>query len=459
MLKEIIKNIFGSINYLNEKETFSFYEIKYSCKDVKELSQKLNKENFDLLNKNISEYNYKWDLYIEDYNYSLSQDSFSVLELDGEESDCDVIFTLHKEGNKILIVNEVLFYEFIDKTDLETILKVFNQKQFPLSFINNDYELKIGTEDEQEKAFNLSKQCNFRNYSQYPFSPDYFYIKEVENSSNLTNFINSISLVYCLIYIFDSTEIDKNNVKLSISGLKTIKYIIDFKEIEILLLKDYYRIYNWIYSETNKTEDKIGISRNILTSYLKDESIIIDESVFNSILSSNQIYVKGNITKYFEVRNKIIEQIENTIKKVNNSLETFFNNFQKSIFIFISYFLSVFLFKILKQENISTVFNKETSLVGIAFIIMSFVFLIFSHWILSLDKKRIKERYINIKERYKDVLIQDDIDNILKNNSEFNDEINYLNSRICIYTTLWVLTLVFFVVVLFITSDYLQFPW
>lgn len=458
MLKEIVKNIFGPLVDVNKKETFSLYKIEFLCNDIKTLSENLNKENHDLLNKTLKEYNYKWDLYIENYSYSLSQDSFSVLDFDTNDSECEVVFTIHKDGNKILVVDEHLFFDFIDKIDLETILQVFSKKQFPLSFINDDFDLTIGTEIEQEKAFKLSKQCNFRNYSQYAFSPDFFYIKDRNdlNQSKLTDFIDSISLVYCIIYIFDATEITKNKIDLSISGYKTMKYSLDFKSIDKSVLIHYYTIYNWIYSESNNTEDKIGISRNILTSYLKEDSIKIDDSVFNSILSSNQIYVKGNISKYFEVKNKIIQQIEKTVNDVNKSLDSFLTNFQKSTFVFISYFLTIFIFKVIKKSDLSKIFTKETTLIGIGFIIISFLYLIASLIIITLEKSRLKKRYKNVKIRYKDILFEKDIKKILNDDCEFKDEITHLNNRIKIYTIVWILSLVIFYLILQYTSDFLQ---
>jgi hypothetical protein len=456
MLIEIIKNIFGSLDDAKQKETFSSYKIEFLYKGSNKLSQNLNEEAFNLINKTLSEYNYKWDLYIENLNYSLSQDSFTKLNIDTEELECEVVFTIHKGGNKILIVDETLFFDFISKIDLETILQIFNKKQFPLSFINDNFDLTIGTEYEQEKAFTLSKQCNFRNYSQYAFSPDFFYIKDEKTQSILTDFIDSISLVYCLIYIFDSTEIAKNKIELSISGFKTIKYILDFKAIDKSLLNHYYTIYKWIYTETNNTEDKIGISRNILTSYLKEGSIKINDSVFNSILSSNQIYVKGNISKYFEVKNKIVQQIEQTINDVNKSLDTFLTNFQKSSFVFLSFFLSVFIFKVIKKSDLTKIFTKETTLIGIGFIIISFLYLITSLIIIHLEKNRLDVRYKNVKKRYEDVLFKEDIKKILNNNSEFNDEIRHLEKRVKIYTIVWILSLVIFYLVLHYTSDFLN---
>ena len=459
MIQEILDNLFGNIETVNKKENFSKYEINSLCDDLNVLKENLNQSNYDLLNVFLKKYNYKWTLYIEDYSYSISQDNFQPLEIDEqEELKGDIVFTIHKKGSEILIIDIDLFNDFIKNLNLENFLDILNSKKAPISLINQEFEIKIGNESELKKTSYLSKQSHYRNYSQFPFSPDYFYfeVPEKEINTPLIEIIQKAHLIYCLIYIFDISEINNDKIELLITGNKTLKYSIDIKDIDISLGQYYYEIYNWIYAEKTKIEDRIVLSRNIITSYLKDGSLKINKSVFNSILSSNQIYIKGNISKYFEVRNKIIEQIEQTISKVNQSLDTFFNNFQKSVFVFISFFLTVFIYKIVNKTNLGNIFNEETSIIGLSFIGLSFLFLIASFITYRYDKKRVGERYENIKTRYSDVLIKDDINKIINDDFEYKNEISFLEKRVNIYIILWVLTIIIFLLALFLSSEYLD---
>lgn len=462
MLKEIIKKNFGTLEEISKKENFSVFEIKYESKDLNKLSKDLNKENYSLLKEYFSPLNYSWEVYIEDYNFSISQSEYNELIINDDDDDSvtQIIFKINKKGNRMLIIEESLFNSFISSIDLESVLKWFNTIKFPVKFITEDFQFEIGDFEEQKRAI-LSNQCNFRNYSQFPFSPDYFYFTKEESEfyPDLSVFLDKLSLVYCLIYIFDSSEISKNTINLIISGFKTVKVTLDFKEINLQNLKYYYQIYTWIYSDRNKVEDKIGISKNILTSYLKDNSIEIDNSVFRSILSSHQIYIKGDISKYFEARDKIIEKIEQTIDGVNKTITSFISSFQKSTFVFVSYFLTVFIFRVVNKgalNRLDKIFTKETSLLGIGFIVISFLFFVSSLVTHFLDKKRLKKRYNNVKERYKDILIEEDINKILKDDFEYKDEIKYLNGKIITYSVIWFLSIVTFVVVLYLTSDFLE---
>lgn len=469
MIKELLNSIFKNFKTISEKENFKVYELKFTSKNFKEFSINLNKSNYDLINDYLKNYNYKWDLYIEQLSYSISQESYNLLELDENPdiTEYEIKFSIYKEGSKSVIIDGKIFESFLNTLTLANVLSLFSNEVFPHYFYDSSSKLSISNQNigfnihteipPQTITLVISKQCNFRNNSEYLFNPYYFYFEDLkEDDILLFTIFSKLSLIYCLIYIYDSSEIINDSLLLKISGNKTFEYSINFKDIDVKLLPNYFQIFNWIYSEQTKIEDKIGLARNIISSYLKEDSIEIQDSVFNSILSSNQIYIKGNISKYFETKNKIIEQVEQTVNKVNQSVDTFFNNFQKSLFVFISFFLTVFIYKIINKTDIEKIFNKETSIIGLGFLLLSLFFMVFSRIILKLDKKRIESRYNKVKDRYKDVLIKEDIEKILNNDDEYLSEIKYLNSRVFWYSILWVITLILFLAILFLASEYLE---
>lgn len=469
MIKELLSNIFKNFKIANEKENFKIYELLFTCNDFKEFSSNLNRNSYDSINNYLRAFNYKWDLYIEQLSYSISQDSYNVLEEDGEIeiTEYEIKFSIYKEGSKSVIIDRKTFDSFLNTLTLANLLYLFSTKVYPHYFYDKSSDLTIRNENIGfnfnsempllDNNFIISKQCNFRNNSEYLFNPYYFYFEDLkEDDVLLFKIFSKLSLIYCLIYIYDSSEIIDDTILLKISGNKTFEYLIHFKEIDVKLLPNYFQIFEWVYSEQTKIEDKIGLARNIISSYLKEDTIEIQDSVFNSILSSNQIYIKGNITKYFETKNKIIEQVEQTVNKVNQSVDTYFNSFQKSLFVFISFFLTVFIYKIINKTDVEKIFNKETSIIGVGFLLLSLFFMIFSRIILKLDKKRIEIRYNKVKDRYKDVLIKEDIEKILNNDDEYLSEIRYLNSRIFWYTILWISTLILFLTILFLASEYLE---
>lgn len=469
MIKELLDKIFHQFEIINEKENFKNYELTFISNDFKIFSNNLSQTNYNSINDYLGDFNYKWDIYIEQLSYSISQDTFTALdtEEDTDITNYEIKFTIYKEGSKLLIINKKTFDVFLNNLTLSSLLSLLNSKANPHYIYDESNNLSISNDyvgfnfngqiPLLESNLVISKQCNFRNYSEYLFNPYYFYFGNLENNDTLLfKIFSRLSLIYCLIYIFDTAEIIDDTIILKISGNKTFEYSIKFKSIDEKLLPNYFQIFEWIYSEQAKIEDKISLARNIMTSYLKEDSIEIQDSVFTSILSSNQIYIKGNISKYFETKNKIIEQVEQTVNKVNQSLDTFFNNFQKSIFVFISFFLTVFIYKIINKAEADKIFNKETSIIGLGLLLLSLFFMFFSRIILFFDKKRMKSRYEKVKDRYKDILIKEDIEKILDNDEEYLSEINYLDKRVFWYTLLWIMTLILFLVILFLASDHLE---
>ena len=457
MIQKYIDNILGTINEQFKKETFFKYELELVHEDITQYLKTLTRQNYDLLRTYLNELGYKWDLVIDDFSYSISQDDFQELTIDtiDETENILVRFNIYKSGKDIIIIDNLVFNKYLKSIDLETLLKNINSLEKRFNLINEDFEINV----DKEVSVEISNQCHFRNLNSYHYTPDTFYFNNIDNStiSILDDYFLKLSLVYCFIYLCDSSEIEKDKLHISISGNLTYKFALDFKTLDVSSLMFYHQIYKWIYSEENKIEDKLSLSKNIITSYISHDSLKINDSVFNSILSSNKIYIKGNISKYFEVRNKIIDQIEETVSGVNKSIEVFSNNFQKSSFVFISFFLSVFIFKIVnKKSDIDKIFTQETSLIGIGFILISIAFLIASIRLLNIDVNRLKKRYNNVKKRYEDVLVKQDIDKILNEDYEYNNEINYLKKRIKTFTVLWIITILIFTVVLFLTSDYLE---
>ena len=101
--------------------------------------------------------------------------------------------------------------------------------------------------------------------------------------------------------------------------------------------------------------------------------------------------------------------------------------------------------------------NREATIMAIGLLILSFLFMLFSNWILNLEKDRIKKKYKDAKKRALDLLVIDDVNIILDNDNEYNEELEFLDKRKKLYNYLWILTLIVFVIILFTTSNYINF--
>ncbi|RIV68955.1 hypothetical protein [Flagellimonas aequoris] len=447
-------------------DNFISYEREFLSEVNLNENSKFDLAKYNEFNGEITKFGYDWTFEIEELNYSISQNSYSEIDfldfIDGEE--ITVVLKIFKNSSQIVIFNEDKFNEFLSSENLINILKHFNTRQEGIVFYKSDNKFTcanhfLGFNETLKNTsrinFDLSAQCNFTNYSEFKYSPEDFNLFGNPLDDKILLLMDKLRFVFLIVYIFDSTEISDNSMKIKISGFKTFRYSLNFSSLDISSLKIYQRIYDWIYSEKNKIEDKLGIARNILSMYLVDKDLNIENDVLASILSANNTYIKGNIGKYVDIRNKVHNQLEYVSERVNKSLEGFFNNFQKSIFVFISFYLSVFVFKTYRQPDLSSVFNKETTLMALGLLVISFIFMIFSNWVLNLEENRIGKKYEDIKKRALDLLVKDDVDKLLDNDREFKAELIFLNKRRWLYIFLWGLTLLVFIIVLCFTSDFI----
>lgn len=469
MIQQLL-DLFSNRTVSSAIENFTQYEIKFTADANFDKLNLLKEDIYNTINFSLSEFGYEWSLVVEEINFHISQNQFVLAEIEDFDEDLiSVSLNIHKKNALIKVFNETLFFEFIKSLELYDLLKIISDK-FSAGFkvINKDsllnfssrllgYNYIIGDNIDSNK---ISSQCLFKNLSEFKFTPEDFHSKiELDGEDLFISLLKKVELIFILVFISDSTEIKGNHIFLKISGFKTLDYNLEFETLSIKSLDVYRNIYDWIYSEPNKVEDKIGIAKNILSIYLKDASIDIDDNTFNSILSANKTYIKGSITKYIDVRNKIHDQIEQISTKVNSSLENFSSTFQKTIFLFISFYLSMYVLKIYTKNDIDTIINKETTIMALGLLGISAVFLIFSIYILHLEKSRINDKYETIKKRSLDLLVAEDISKILNDDFEFKKEVSFFNKRRNTYIILWIITLVIFLVILFTTSAYINFKY
>lgn len=77
-------------------------------------------------------------------------------------------------------------------------------------------------------------------------------------------------------------------------------------------------------------------------------------------------------------------------------------------------------------------------------------------WSLKAEKERLKIRYKNLKGRFKDLLVDEDINKILREDQEFEDEIRFIEIRANRYTFLWIGTVLIVIVAILSLSDYIN---
>lgn len=345
------------------------------------------------------------------------------------------------------------------KPDESLVFRVMGEKieefySAHISFINSDSEPKNHVFNSQ---ITHKESCHFTNYSDFPYGPIQFYlIQRPSKDNDIVKKLDRLSWLFSIICLFDITSMSEIQLHFKLNGYKTIDSNILLDSHPVQSRDVYYEIFRWVYADYGNINDKIGLARNILSISISKESLEIESSVFNSIKSGFKTYLQGNLNRYMEVRNQISEQLVSLTEKISNVADSFMNNFQKSNFTFILFFISVFIIQVFNTKQLNDVVSKEATIIALGLLTISLIYLFYSIWLLKAEKQRIKNRYANMKSRFQDLLIEKDINNILNHDKDFNDEIKFLESRQCKLTVLWIATVLIFLVVLLSTSSYLN---
>jgi len=293
------------------------------------------------------------------------------------------------------------------------------------------------------KTIKISDNCHFNNYSSIPFNPDFFELrKRPTNNNSITEWLDKLSLVFSITSLFDITSIDEeSNLYYKLNGYKSFENKLRISDLSTSSKHTYYKIFEWVYSESSHISDKIGLARNILSLSLGVGSIEIKENVYYSIQSGYQTYLKENIKNYIEIRGKITDELSWISQKSGEIIKEYVGAYEKSMFVFLSFFISVFLFKFLKGGDVNNIFTIDATVFSFSFLILSIVFLFYSHNKIKNEVARLKRKYSNLKNRYLDLLNKDDIDKILDGDKEFEYEKEYINNRKNKNTVLWIVTI------------------
>ena len=366
-----ILNKFQIKNNLIESDNFQIYECSFTSKISSGFKVFKDSVLYDSFNKTLNEHSYEWVLSIDEVPYRIDHTNFIDLKIDEEFEDVSVKIQIFKKSNTIQVFNQEVFYDYLKSENLSELLYLFAKYVGGIKFLipqnsfgdktpfltinDNDFESNL------DSKLIISPSCHFSNLAFFKFTPLDFELHLSSNGNYLVELFNKLNYIFILIFLSDFTEIQQNKILIKILGYKTFSYELDFQKLNYDSLNEYRKIFKWVYSEKSKIEDKVSIARNILTIYLKDDSPKIDDKVFPSILSANKAYIKDNISRYIDIRNKLHNQLEKVTEEINKAVHSFFSNFQKSIFTFISFYLTIFVLKIYTKPNIESLLNKETT--------------------------------------------------------------------------------------------------
>ena len=244
----------------------------------------------------------------------------------------NISISKNKKSNKISIFNIDSFLKnFIENSIIDN-LEFFNYRfeqnsniifvnydndymfnTNSIIMVNNDKEITIEQIDRKELIERCNSVSNFANSIEYKLLPEDFAIISTNIDNDFIKRLYEIKILFSLLYIVDYSLIDEEKLKLKLNGYRNKEFIVNLKDFKYSKnYEEFYNIYRWIFQDSNEY-DKISVTRNIISLNCKYCDILdIDERLFLSIKSNYKIYLKDNVDKYIELKNKLTDFITDT---------------------------------------------------------------------------------------------------------------------------------------------------
>jgi hypothetical protein len=215
----------------------------------------------------------------------------------------------------------------------------------------------------------------------------------------------------------------------------------------------YFEIHKWLYNEGNLS-DKAGLVRNIITIHLRNNSLLeLEDNTLASIRSSHEIYLKQNVQQYIEVKNKIVDSLNDMAQKAGGMVDMFTGTLKNNFLGIITFFVSTVVLNAVSGEEDGVIFSTQIAMISYGLLLISGLFLIASIWEIIQDINRFKNNYKRIRSYYGDILNDGDIEKIFCNDRYHKEDISYVWSKTKFYSVIWVITLVAFYLIIYKSSN------
>lgn len=473
-----------------------------SCQeDCDELIAEYQIDNFDKVlseNINLPELNQRDKLgiyYFEDDENSIS---FNSEKAGSWETFIDDLKTVNKKGEvkiKIKIAKQLKnnyisiyyidkFTEYIKKLSLLQFLSVINNRfgnslifeiqnenfkkweTNSIAFIPKKSKPTLNGIGEiiREKRIEEARFLCYCELDKYGIIPEDLFCSDTNAENQLQSIFQKAYLLYTFSFITDYSGIKNNSLEYKLNGFKTLWGAINIQKlndvnVDINSCRILQTIYQWLYLGGNST-DKINIARNIISLNIKENTLEINNTTFDSILSNYKIYEKENVKQYIQVRNKLSELLIDLQEKIGNVMDSFISDFKKNLITLVSFFISVVVIRVVSKGDFIGGFTNEIILLSMFFLLISVGILIYSRWELTQKINLYNKHYNQIKERYKEILSTIELDNIFEECDPQKDHTHhsFIVKQKKFYSILWttsIILLFIFLVFIYLLNNYL----
>lgn len=306
-----------------------------------------------------------------------------------------------------------------------------------LSFGNGEHGSGTRVADRASIISNFREVSSFIGVPDLTLVPNDFHLRSSASSGVLDRFFELVAGLLSLAYLANASELSANG-KFSVRMYGYKGVIAENISKEYLLQNGpmLYKIYRWVY-DTDTVADRLGLARNVISLHLDSNGLpTLSNAVWDAIHSNYQIYLRGNIESYLEVKGKLAELILESINKTNQLTENLLDSLKNNAVVIITFLLTVVVINGVKDLSASAVFSTAYLIVAL--------FLAASSWAwLVLLRRDTVDRFAAssstlsnvLRTNYSGVLLVDEIDRSLL--PAIAENSRQLNSQIEKYSRWW----------------------
>ena len=305
--------------------------------------------------------------------------------------------------------------------------------------------------DREQRLQDCREISYFYNQDIYELLPDDFKIVVDYIDNPFTSLFQKIETILSLCMVTSNSSIQKQKLKVQIMGQRSVDYTFDLNEIEGTPVL--YKVYDWIYAGGNAM-DKAILARNIICLHCKYEPLLeMDVKVLASIQSNYNLYLKDNVSQYLELKNNVAEFICEIISKTGEYATELLDKFKSNLMAIFGFLFTVIIANIVADQPLDNIFTRDITMVLELVLAGSLVYLIISYQQSKYQMNRVYDSYDKLKESYKDILTDDDIQECFQNDQLITDMKETIRKSQRKYLILWIGSLILLLVCLEWASD------
>lgn len=293
------------------------------------------------------------------------------------------------------------------------------------------------TSDRKVDIAKCTDASTFLNRNQISLLPQDFDILSADAANSIINIMQRLQTILSYIYMANTSHIVNDKLVLYFNTDKPFEVNINDIVANDIICK----IYKWAYGGDTAVE-RAAIARNIIMLHCKtvDELLSITDDVFSSIKSNYVIYQKDTSQQYIDTKNRIAEYIVENAHQLQELAFGLVEGLRNNFIAVITFFITVVLTDSVDKEMLhSNGLPRNLFFISVIIIIASILYLILTHITTGVKLKMMREQYVHLKNNYKDVLDEKDLEIAFSKDEVHEKSIHYIKMYRWIVSILWVI--------------------